>query len=55
MAERLAHSASVSLLRIEERVRFPFSPSLCGYLYQAHKSNCMFNKLKLKHRLAHFC
>ena len=56
-AEWLAHSVSVPLLRIRQRVRFPCSPDHCRHCRhsrQAHKSHWMFDKLKLNLRLAHF-
>ena len=43
----LTHSVSFSLLSISERVQSPCSPGSCGYCCQAHKSDCMFDKLKL--------
>ena len=43
-AKGLAQSASVPLLRIVERVRFPCNPSRCSHKCDEHKCDCMFNK-----------
>ena len=52
MAEWLVHSASVLLLKIRDRVRIRCSPGSCDKLYQAHKSDCMFDELRLNFSLS---
>ena len=52
MTEWLAHSGSVSLLRMEERARFPCSSARCGHYCQTHKSDCMFNKFQTETSLS---
>ena len=52
--EEFPWSNGQRILLTGERIRFPCSPGSCGHEGQAHKSDCMFNTLKLKLRLAYF-
>ena len=54
VAEFLAHCGLIVLLRIGERGRFQYTPGHNVHQCQARKSNCMFNKFKIKLHLSHF-